>query len=64
MKLAVITTHPIQYYAPWFRRIVKKPAIQLKVFYLWDFGIRSELADFRRFCSGTSRYCQDIIISL
>ena len=43
MKLAVIATHPIQYYAPWFRRIVKEPAIRLKVFYLWDFGIRAEL---------------------
>jgi len=34
-KLAIITTHPIQYYAPWFRMIASDPEIELKVFYLW-----------------------------
>ncbi len=32
-KLAIITTHPIQYYAPVFKLLAKK--IQLKVFYTW-----------------------------
>ncbi len=37
-RLAVVTTHPIQYYAPWFRRIAARSQIQLKVFYLWNRG--------------------------
>jgi glycosyltransferase involved in cell wall biosynthesis len=35
-RLAVITTHPIQYYAPWFRHITAETDSQLKVFYLWN----------------------------
>lgn len=34
-RLALITTHPIQYYAPWFRLVASDPEIHLKVFYLW-----------------------------
>lgn len=37
-KLAVITTHPIQYYAPVFRRLAKNAKIQVKVFYTWEKG--------------------------
>jgi glycosyltransferase involved in cell wall biosynthesis len=39
LRLAVITTHPIQYYAPWFRFIAETTNVHLKVFYLWDFGV-------------------------
>jgi glycosyltransferase involved in cell wall biosynthesis len=35
-KLAVITTHPIQYNAPLFKLISKRGNIQLKVFYTWS----------------------------
>ncbi len=35
-KLAIITSHPVQYYAPWFRTIAGDPDIELKVFYLWQ----------------------------
>ena len=42
-KLAVITTHPIQYYAPWFRHIAATGDLSLRVFYLWDFGVNSRL---------------------
>ena len=39
-RLAIVTTHPIQYYAPWFRQLAQAQPLQaLKVFYLWDFGI-------------------------
>ncbi len=38
-RLAVVTTHPIQYYAPWFRRLASHPGLDLRVFYLWDFGV-------------------------
>ena len=35
-KLAIITTHPIQYNAPWFRLLAERNKIQLKVFYTWS----------------------------
>jgi len=35
-KLAIITTHPIQYYAPVFKLLAKK--ISVKVFYTWGEG--------------------------
>ncbi|WP_088889457.1 glycosyltransferase family 4 protein [Leptolyngbya ohadii] len=38
-KLAIITSHPIQYYAPWFRYLANQAALDLRVFYLWNFGI-------------------------
>ncbi len=34
-KLAIITTHPIQYNAPLFALIAKEPSIELMVFYTW-----------------------------
>ncbi len=36
MRIAVVTTHPIQYYAPLFRLLAKEPDIELKVFYTWS----------------------------
>ncbi len=41
-KLAIVASHPIQYYAPWFRFIsLNTTEFQFKVFYLWDSGIVS-----------------------
>ena len=37
-RLAIVTTHPVQYYAPWFRRMAATAGLELRVFYLWDFG--------------------------
>ncbi|MEP7111260.1 MAG: glycosyltransferase family 4 protein [Ferruginibacter sp.] len=34
-KLAIITTHPIQYNAPWFRLLAQKGNITIMVFYTW-----------------------------
>lgn len=34
-KLAIITTHPIQYNAPWFKLLSENGNILLKVFYTW-----------------------------
>jgi glycosyltransferase involved in cell wall biosynthesis len=34
-KLAIITSHPIQYNAPLFRLIAQRKKIELKVFYTW-----------------------------
>jgi len=41
VRLAVVISHPIQYYAPWFAHIASLPDIDLRVFYLWDFGVTS-----------------------
>ncbi|WP_047551024.1 glycosyltransferase family 4 protein [Psychroserpens sp. Hel_I_66] len=35
-KLAIITTHPIQYNAPWFQLLAKRNNIEVKVFYTWS----------------------------
>ncbi|MBD2491096.1 glycosyltransferase family 4 protein [Aulosira sp. FACHB-615] len=42
-KLSIITSHPIQYYAPWFRHLNNHSDVQIKVFYLWDFGVTKKL---------------------
>lgn len=42
-KLAIISSHPIQYYAPWFRYLTSETDIELKVFYLWDFGVTEQV---------------------
>jgi glycosyltransferase involved in cell wall biosynthesis len=42
-KLAIVTSHPIQYYAPWFRYLAAEPDFDIKVFYLWDFGVTQQL---------------------
>lgn len=35
-KLAIITTHPIQYNAPIFRLLAERNKIRIKVFYTWE----------------------------
>jgi glycosyltransferase involved in cell wall biosynthesis len=35
MRLAIITTHPIQYYAPVFKLLHEKQQAEIKVFYSW-----------------------------
>lgn len=35
-RLAVITTHPIQYYAPLFRLLCERKKIIVRVFYTWE----------------------------
>jgi glycosyltransferase involved in cell wall biosynthesis len=41
-RLAIVTTHPIQYYAPWFRFLATRPNLDVRVFYLWDFGVTTQ----------------------
>lgn len=43
IKLAIITSHPIQYYAPWFRYLASAGDLQIKVFYLWNFGVTQQI---------------------
>ena len=38
-RLAVVLSHPIQYYAPWFRHLARSAAFQVRVFYLSDHGV-------------------------
>jgi glycosyltransferase involved in cell wall biosynthesis len=42
-KLAIVATHPIQYYAPWFACLTRQPGLALRVFYLWDFGVTTRI---------------------
>ncbi len=35
-KLAIVTTHPIQYNAPWFQLLAERNKIHIKVFYTWS----------------------------
>jgi glycosyltransferase involved in cell wall biosynthesis len=37
-RLAIVVSHPIQYYSPWFRWLAAQ-GWNLRVFYLWDFGV-------------------------
>jgi len=48
MKLAIVITHPIQYYAPLFRLLHKRNKIAIKVFYTWEKGASSFDVDFGR----------------
>lgn len=34
-KLAIVTTHPIQYNAPWFRLLAERGIVEPRVFYTW-----------------------------
>ena len=40
-RLAVVVSHPIQYYSPWFRRLAAEASLDLRVFYLSDHGVRA-----------------------
>ena len=39
-RLAIVLSHPVQYYSPWFRHLAARPELEIKVFYLWDFGVK------------------------
>lgn len=41
-RLAIVLSHPVQYYSPWFRWLRAHAAVDFKVFYLWDFGITKQ----------------------
>ena len=38
-RLAIVVSHPIQYYAPWFRHLAAEPDLAPRVFYLSDHGV-------------------------
>ncbi len=38
MRLAIVATHPVQYNAPWFRKLSEHADVELRVFYTWHSG--------------------------
>jgi glycosyltransferase involved in cell wall biosynthesis len=38
-RLAIVLSHPTQYYSPWFRWLAAQGHLTVRVFYLWDFGV-------------------------
>ncbi len=41
-RLAVVLSHPIQYYSPWFRWLRQHTPLEFRVFYLWDAGVTAQ----------------------
>ncbi|HZP61622.1 MAG TPA: glycosyltransferase family 4 protein [Opitutaceae bacterium] len=39
VRLAIVLSHPTQYYSPWFRWLRRHTAVEFRVFYLWKFGV-------------------------
>ena len=37
-RLAIVLSHPVQYYSPWFRWLRAHTPLVFRVFYLWEFG--------------------------
>jgi len=42
-RLAIVVSHPTQYYSPWFRWLAARGGLTLRVFYLWDAGVTNRL---------------------
>jgi glycosyltransferase involved in cell wall biosynthesis len=42
VRLAVVLSHPTQYYSPWFRWLRAHTALELRVFYLWQAGVSAQ----------------------
>jgi len=40
-RLAIVLSHPTQYYSPWFRWLRAETDLAFRVFYLWQFGVQS-----------------------
>ncbi len=38
-RLAIVLSHPVQYYSPWFRWLRARTPLEFRVFYLWQFGV-------------------------
>jgi glycosyltransferase involved in cell wall biosynthesis len=38
-RLAILLSHPTQYYSPWFRWLRAHTPLEFRVFYLWEFGV-------------------------
>lgn len=36
IRLAIVCSHPVQYYAPWFRYLARNLRAEVRIFYLWN----------------------------
>jgi glycosyltransferase involved in cell wall biosynthesis len=43
LRLAIVLSHPTQYYSPWFRFLASDGRLSVKVFYLWNFGVTPQV---------------------
>ncbi|MDI1335059.1 MAG: glycosyltransferase family 4 protein [Lacunisphaera sp.] len=41
-RLAIVLSHPVQYYSPWFRWLRAHTPLEFRVFYLWEFGVTAQ----------------------
>lgn len=41
-RLAIVLSHPTQYYSPWFAWLSASAPLNLRVFYLWNFGVTTQ----------------------
>lgn len=41
-RLAIVLSHPVQYYSPWFQWLAARTKLPFRVFYLWDFGVTEQ----------------------
>lgn len=41
-RLAIVLSHPTQYYSPWFRWMGTHTRLDFHVFYLWEFGVTEQ----------------------
>ncbi len=41
-RLAIVVSHPTQYYSPWFRWLAQHTGLNIRVFYLWNFGVTEQ----------------------
>jgi glycosyltransferase involved in cell wall biosynthesis len=41
-RLAIVLSHPTQYYSPWFRWMGTHTRLDFQVFYLWEFGVTEQ----------------------
>ena len=63
-RLAVVASHLIQYQAPLFRELAKRPEIDLTVFYCSDHGVTAQIdSGFGRSTSGTFHCWRAIAMS-
>lgn len=40
-RLAIVLSHPVQYYSPWFRWMAQHSNLNFRIFYLWDAGVKT-----------------------
>lgn len=40
-RLAIVLSHPTQYFSPWFRDLRRTTTLNFRVFYLWDAGVKA-----------------------